>query len=29
MAWRGEAAWVKISNKVKTALRDDSVAVAA
>ena len=29
MAWRGEAAWVRISDKVKTALSDDSVAVAA
>ena len=29
MACRGEAAWVKISDKVKTALSDDSVAVAA
>ena len=29
MAWRGEAAWVKVSDKVKTALSDDSVAAAA
>ena len=29
MACRGEAAWVRISDKVKTALSDDSVAVAA
>src|SRR5260370_39299008 len=29
MAWRGELAWVRISDKVKTALTDDSVALAA
>jgi hypothetical protein len=27
MAWRGEVAWVRISDKVKTALTDDSVAL--
>ena len=28
MAWRGEVAWVRISDKVKAAFTDDSVALA-
>jgi len=28
-AWRGELAWVRISDKVKTALTDDSFALTA
>ena len=28
MAWPGEAAWVRASDKAKTALNDDSVTLA-
>ena len=28
-AWRGELAWVRVSDKVKTALTEDSVALTA
>jgi len=29
MTWRGAVAWVRISDKVKTALADESVALTA